>query len=177
MGGFRAVLRHADLRRVFAALILSSTGSWAYNVALLVFVYQRTGSTGWVRAAALARFLPQLLASAYAGVIAERIERVRLMVRCDLAAMACQVGLAVVAAAHGPVVLALVFTALTSLFVAPYEPAAAALLPQIASEDELVAANALRGTIDNLVVIAGPGIGAVLLALAPPAGVFAINAA
>src|SRR5689334_16922840 len=110
MSGFRAVLRHADLRRVFGALVLSSTGSWAYNVALLVFVYERTGSTGWVGAAALARFLPQLFASAYAGIIAERVERVRLMVRSDLAAMVFQAGLAVVAAANGPVVLALVFT-------------------------------------------------------------------
>lgn len=42
-------------------------------------------------------------------------------------------------------------------------PAVAALIPQVVSEDDLTAANALNATIDNLVVVAGPAIGAVLL--------------
>ena len=38
------------------------------------------------------------------------------------------------------------------------------MIPQIADEDELAAANALNGTIENLTVITGPAIGAGLLA-------------
>ena len=46
------------------------------------------------------------------------------------------------------------------------------MIPQIAGEDELAAANALNGTIENLTVITGPAIGAGLLALGSPGIVF-----
>jgi hypothetical protein len=67
--------------------------------------------------------------------------------------------------------------ALSAIANLPYNPAVAAMIPQIADEDELAAANALNGTIENLTVITGPAIGAGLLALGSPASVFAINAA
>jgi CRP-like cAMP-binding protein len=45
------------------------------------------------------------------------------------------------------------------------------------TESDLVAANALNGTIDNLVVILGPAVGAVLILLGSATWTFAINAA
>ncbi len=72
------------MRLLFAGLLISTTGSWAYNVALLAFVFERTHSLGWVGAAGLVRMLPQLLLSAYGGVLAERTERIRLMVGADV---------------------------------------------------------------------------------------------
>ena len=59
-GGYRSVLRRRDARLLFGGLIVSSTGSWAYNVALLAFVFERTHSLGWVAAAGLGRFIPAL---------------------------------------------------------------------------------------------------------------------
>jgi hypothetical protein len=73
--------------------------------------------------------------------------------------------------------VALVFTALTAASSVVYQPATAATIPSLVDEDNLAAANALNSTIDELVVIAGPAVGAVLLMLGSPALVFAINAA
>src|SRR5579862_2255179 len=81
---YRAALGHRDLRLLLGGLVISATGSWAYAVALLAFVFERTHSLGWVGAAGLVRFLPALVLSPYAGVIAERTERIRLMVGTDL---------------------------------------------------------------------------------------------
>ena len=53
--GYRSALAHRDLRLLLAGLVISATGSWAYNVALLAFVFERTGSLGWVGAAGLVR--------------------------------------------------------------------------------------------------------------------------
>ncbi|HKN94000.1 MAG TPA: hypothetical protein VJU60_06705, partial [Thermoleophilaceae bacterium] len=75
--GMRGALSHRDLRLLFGGLVVSATGSWAYNVALLAYVFERTGSLGWVAAAGLGRFVPALLFSTYGGVVAERYERVR----------------------------------------------------------------------------------------------------
>ena len=85
--GYRAALRSGDLRRLLGSQLVSSSGSWAYNVALVVFLYDRTHSAEWVAAGAIGRFVPALLCSGYAGVIAERFERVRLMVTLNLVAL------------------------------------------------------------------------------------------
>ena len=175
--GYRSTLAVRDVRLMFGGLVISATGSWAYNVALLAFVFDRTHSLGWVGAAGLVRFLPALALSAYGGVIAERTERVRLMLGADLLCALWQGGLALTAATGGPVAVALAFTVLTSASNVVYAPAVAATIPALVSEDDLVAANALSGMIDNLVVIAGPGVGALLLLIGSPAAAFAANAA
>jgi predicted MFS family arabinose efflux permease len=177
MTRYRAVLAHRDVRLLFGGLLISVTGSWAYNVALLAFVYERTHSLSWVGAAGLFRMIPQLLLSAYGGVIAERTERIRLMAGADVLCALWQLGLAIVAATSAPPLLALVLAGLTSASSVIYPPAAAATIPSLVDEDDLAAANALNGTIEQLVVIVGPAIGAVLLLVASAAAVFGINAA
>ncbi len=177
LAGYRSVLAKRDVKLLFSGLVISATGSWAYNVALLAFIFDRTHSLGWVGAAGLVRVTPLLLLSIYGGVLAERHERIRLMVSSDLVCAVWQAGIAVVAATDGPAALALVFTALTSASAVAYQPATQATIPSLVDEDHLAAANALSGTIDELVVIAGPAVGAVLLVLGSPSLVFSLNAA
>jgi MFS family permease len=174
--GYRSSLAHRDLRLLFGGLVTSSVGTWSYNVALLAFVYDRTHSLGWVGAAGLARFVPVLVLSPYGGVIAERAERVRLMVAADLACVLWQALLAVLAAANGPVALGLGLAVLTAGTNVVYSPAVAATIPSLVGEDDLVAANALNGMIESLVVIVGPAIGAGLLLVGSPAAAFGVNA-
>jgi MFS family permease len=112
---YRSALANRDLRLLLTAMLVSMAGSWAYNVALLAVVYERTGSLAWVGAATVGRFIPQLLFSPYAGVIADRFERVRVMVGCDLLAAATQAGLVALVLAEAPVTSIVVTAALTSL--------------------------------------------------------------
>ena len=174
---YRSALAHRDLRLLLAAMLVSMVGSWAYNVALLAVVYERTESLAWVGAATLGRFLPQLILSPYAGVVAERFERIRVMAVSDLIAAASQAALAVLvlAGASAPVIIAV--SAITAVAMTPYEPAVAAVTPQMVGEDDLAAANSLRGVIENVVQVGGPALGALQLLIAPVWSVFALNAA
>jgi CRP-like cAMP-binding protein/predicted MFS family arabinose efflux permease len=174
--GYRSALRSRDLRLLLGSQLISSSGSWAYSVALAVLLWERTHSTAWVAAGALGRFVPSLIFSPYGGVIAERFERIRLMVRVNLAQLVVQLGLAVVAWREGPVIVAVVLAASTSLMNCIYNPAVAAVIPQVTREDDLAAANALNAAIDNLVIILGPAVGAVLLLAAGPALAILVNA-
>ena len=174
---YRSALAQRDLRLLLAGLAISTTGSWAYNVGLFAFVFDRTHSVGWVGAAGAARFLSALVFSPIGGLVAERTERIRLMVASDLGSALCQAAAAAAAAAGGPVLLVLGLAVLTAATNSVYSPAVAATIPSVVDEDHLVAANALNGTIDNLVVIAGPAIGAILLLGNSPSAVFAVNAA
>ena len=174
---YRAALASRDLRLLLGALAISATGSWAYNVALFAFVYDRTHSFTWVGAAGFVRFLPSVLFSAYGGVIAERTERIRLMVWANVLCAVWQGALVIVAVSSGSPALALLFAALTAATSVVFAPAVTATIPAVVDEDSLVAANALNSTIDNLVVILGPAVGAALLAVGSTAIVFGVNAA
>lgn len=174
---YRSVLRHRDVRRLFGALVISSTGDWAYNTVLLAFVFERTHSLAWVGATSMVRFIPPLVFGSYGGVVAERMERIRLMVRVDLLCLIWQLGLVAVAATGGPTVLALAFAGVGAATGVVYGPATAATIPSLVEEDDLAAANALNATIDQLVVIVGPGIGALLLVFGSVTAGFALNAA
>jgi MFS family permease len=175
--GFRALFRNRDYRLLFCGLAISMSGSWAYNVALVVFVFDATHSPAWVAAASMTRFLSALVTSPFGGLLADRTERVRLMVVLDVAALVLQVALAVVAALHGAVVIAIVLSALTSVAGSSYDPAARAATPSIVGEDYLAAANSAQSAVENLSVIVGPALAGVLLVFSPPAVVFGVNAA
>jgi MFS family permease len=128
---YRSALAQRDLRLLLGAMFVSFAGSWAYSVALLAVVFERTDSLAWVGAATVGRFVPQLLFSPYAGVIADRFERVRVMIGSDLLAGTMQLGLAVAVLTTAPVTLLIVLAGLTALSCAPYEPATSAALVEI----------------------------------------------
>ena len=174
---YGTVLAIRDVRLLFSGLLISATGGWAYNAALLAFVYSRTHSLTWVGAAGFVRFVPSLLLSPYSGVVVERSDRFRLLFFTNSLCFVWQCLLAVVVIAHGPVALGLVCAALTSATAVFEMPAVGATVPTLVPESELVAANALQSTIDNLVVVVGPAIGAVLLLVGSQALVIFLNAA
>jgi hypothetical protein len=176
-GSYRAALAHRDFRLMLGGFTISAMGSWAYNIALWVWIWEKTGSAGWVAATSIARFVPALLLATYGGVLAERFERTLVMRVCDALAMVSMGSLAVTAALDGPPVLALVFASMTSMSAIANDPAVQAMIPQVVGEKDLAAANAAYGTVDSVAVIVGPMIGAALLVVGPPALSFAVNAA
>lgn len=176
LSGYRSALRHRDVRLLLGSQVISLTGSWAYNVALLAYVYDRTHSLGWVGATSTLRLLPGLVLSAYGGVVAERFERRRVMIASNLVALVWQAALALLALAYAPAPAAIALAMLTAVSVVVYPPCVAATIPSAAGEADLPAANALAQTVEYLVVLVGPALGALLLLLFSPALVFVVNA-
>jgi len=175
---YRTVLAKRDVRLLFAGLTVSATGTWAYRAGLVTFVYSRTHSLFWVGIGVLCRLLPQLILSPVGGLIADRTEKVKVLVRVNALCTFWQCCLIVVAATHGPVWIALLFVALNGGTNCIQAPAVGAAIPVLVDEANLVAANALNATIDNLTIVAGPMIGAaLLLASGSVVVVFVVNAA
>jgi len=85
------------------------------------------------------------------------------------------VGLAATVRADAPVELVLALTALASAAGTAERPAAMALLPRVVGVARLGPANALLHTVQDLGVVVGPAIGAVLLAVAPDEVAFLVN--
>jgi MFS family permease len=176
-GRYRDALRHRDLRLLISAFLVDQVGGWSYLVVISVYVFDRTHSTQWLAALGVCRWGPGLLLASYGGVLADRYERVTILIVSSLAACALMTGMAVVVAADAPVGLVLALTVLSSTVLTPYRPAAGALTPEVVGEKDLVAANAIFSAMENLVVVLGPAIGGLLLLTGRPVIGVAVNAA
>ncbi len=174
-GTYRVALGQRDFRLLVSALSQSSMGDWAYNVALIVYVYNATHSAAWVAAGTLGRMIPRFCASLYAGVLAERFERVRVMVTADVIRAVLMAGMAVATALHAPPAVVIALAGLIAVFGSVYDPATAAMLPQLLGEDNLAAGNALTETVNNVAIVVGPAVGALVLLVGSPSVVMALD--
>src|SRR6266581_3972471 len=177
-GTIRGALRYPAFRALLAGLAVSQAGDWLYNIALVTLVYQRTGSAIWAGVTTAARIVPMVVLGPFGGIVADRFDRRRVMVACDLIRLALMLALALVAAANLPVVLAPVIAALATAAATPYLPSVAATTPRLVAGADLPGANAARAAVTGAGIIAGPALGGVLLLLlGQPALAFAVNAA
>jgi predicted MFS family arabinose efflux permease len=176
-GTIRAALGYPAFRSLLAGLAVSQVGDWMYNLALVTLVYQRTGSALWAGVATAARVVPLVVLGPVGGVVADRFGRRGVMIACDLARLVLMLGLALVAAAHLPVLLAPVIAALATAAGTPYMACVSAVTPKLVREADLPGANAARSAVGAAGIIAGPALGGVLLLVTGSAAVaFAVNA-
>ena len=174
-GAYREILAIRDARRLIAASAVSQLGDWLFNAALLGTVFAATGSARWVAAATVCRLVPYVVFGPLGGVVADRYDRRSVLLAGDLARCMLMVALATVVETDGPAALVLVLTALASSAGTAERPAALALLPRLVGEARLGPANALLHTVQDLGVVVGPAIGAVLLAVGPDSVAFLAN--
>jgi MFS family permease len=166
-----------SFRRLLASLAVSSLGDWLYNVALLAFVFERTGSATWLAVTTAVRVLPIVVLGPIGGVIADRYDRRRLIIASDLVRAALMVGLAAVVALELPVVLAPLLAGAATLVSSVHPPAVAASTPRLVDAEHLQRANAARAAIGQAAIVVGPALGAGVLAVSSPAVAILANAA
>lgn len=161
---------------ILASLAVSSCGDWLYNVALLAFVFQRTGSATWVALTTAGRVLPIVVLGPIGGVLADRYDRRRLIIASSIARALLMVALAAVAALGLPVVFAPLVAALATAIGAVEPPCVAACTARFVSASELQRAQALRAGIGQAAIVVGPALGAVVLMASTPAIAILLNA-
>jgi MFS family permease len=183
LAAYRSVLAIREARALIGASAASQIGDWLYNAALLAYVFSATDSAAWVGAATIGRLLPYVLLSPLGGAVADRYPRRTVLLTGDVLRLLLMVVLAAVVAGDGPVALVIGLAALSSAAGSAEQPAALALLPRLEGERRLGPANALLHTVQDLGVVVGPAIGAILLAVSSAhvaflanAGTFAISA-
>jgi predicted MFS family arabinose efflux permease len=162
--GLRASLsllrRNRDFRSMFFASVISLGGDWFLWVAINSLIYEATHKALYVGLAILAQEFAFFLASPVGGVLADRLDRRKLMIVCDLARAAICVAFLLV----GPdrLWLAYVLLPLLASFAAPFDPAFSAATPNVVDPKDLPAANALNGSLWGTMLAVGAGLGGVV---------------
>ncbi|MFY0582368.1 MFS transporter [Cystobacter fuscus] len=115
--------RNADYRRLFLATVVSMLGDWFAFVAISGFVTETTGHLSASAAVYAASVLPASLLSPFAGLLADRMDRQRLMVTVDLVRVLPALGMLAALLWRAPL-LALVCVALLAALSAFFDPVA-----------------------------------------------------
>ncbi len=161
-----------DVRRLAFARLISLAGTDASAIAVSFTLYAQTGSTRWLSASLLIMFGLGSVVAPLAGWLADRADRLTLMVVADLAAAGVFVALAFV---HSPAAL-LGLSVLATIAGTVHGPAAGAAIPAVAGEQHLSWANGLLATGGTIGQMAGRLGGGLLVAVLGAGGVFALDA-
>lgn len=172
-----AALRHRDFRFFWFGQLISVTGSQMQLVAINWHVYMLTRSAAALGLVGLVRVLPIILCSLIGGVFADAINRKRLMMVTQTTMLVSAASLALVTA-HGlssvwPIFL---LTAISSAATAFDNPARQALLPSLVPARDFPNAVTLSFIVFQVAMIVGPVLAGLLLGVAGPAVVYALNA-
>ncbi|HYO54299.1 MFS transporter, partial [Archangium sp.] len=153
------LLRHnPDYRRLFLATVVSLLGDWFAFVAVSGFVTESTGRPGSAAAVYSASVLPAFLLSPLAGLIADRVDRKRLMVCVDLLRVLPALGLLASLRWSSPA-LAIACVALLAALSSFFDPVAEASVPNVVAPEELSIAQAALGSVWGTMLFIGAAVG------------------
>ena len=173
-------LQHRNFRLIWLGLLLSFTGSFMQNaailwhVSLLVLPEHKGLALGFV---GLVRVLPIVIFSLVSGVVADAFDRRRLMLGTNIAAAAVAIALAVLTLRGLTVVWPIYALAAVGAAVSAFDlPARQALVPTLVPREHLPNAIALGSIMLQLASVVGPSIGGLLIAAEGVASAYIVNA-
>jgi MFS family permease len=172
--------RHRNFRLIWVGLLLSFTGSFMQNAAVLWHVSllvppERKGlALGLV---GLVRVVPIVVFSLVSGVVADALDRRRLMLFTQVGSTAVALALAVLTFRGLSVVWPLFALAALGSAVGAFDlPARQALVPTLVSREHLPNAISLNTIMMQAASVAGPSIGGLIIATASVGWVYVVNA-
>ena len=171
-------LKHRDFRLLWLGQIVSVTGSQMQSVAINWHVYLLTKSALALGLVGLFRGAPIIVCSLVGGVVADAVNRKRLMIATQSVMLATAALLAVATIMGLKSVWPIyVLSAFASAATAFDIPARQSLMPSLVPAADFPNAVSLGLVVFNIATIGGPALAGFVLAGSGPAIIYAINAA
>ena len=173
-GALRLLGANRPFRLLWSARAVSFLGDSLGLVALMLHVAGTTGQALAVAALLLAGDFAPALLGPLTGTVADRLDRRRVMVGCELVQGALVVAIALWLP---PLPLLLVLVGLRAVAGQVFQPASRAAVPAVVGERDLERANAAVGVATNGGEALGPLVAAVALPMLGVRGVLLVDAA
>lgn len=171
------VLRHKHFRVFWTAAFGSFLGNWFEFVGTQWIVGKTTGSTEWLAYIAMGQLFPTLFLGLLGGIVADRVNRKKLLIVTQMGMMLVALGLfAVVALGVARPWVLLVLAIAQGVCVAFNNPAWQVMIPRLVPREDLVKAITIQGISFNAARAIGPAIAGVLMGLFGPSLLFLVNA-
>ena len=170
-------LRHRNFRLYWTGQLLSLIGTWMQSVAQGWLMHQLTNSAFMLGLLGFCQFLPVMVFSLWAGVVADHMDKRRLLFITQGAMLVQAVLLAAVTSlgvvkAWMVLVLAMIYGLVNAFDL----PGRQSFIIELVGREDLSNAIALNSAAFNIARVIGPAVAGVLLATIGEAGCFWINA-
>ncbi|HEV2708033.1 MAG TPA: MFS transporter [Pyrinomonadaceae bacterium] len=161
VGYLELLRRNHDFRQLWLGQVVSQLGDWFNTIALYTLILQLTGSGRDIGLMLVARFLPSVVLSPVAGVVADRFDRRTVMIASDIGRAVVVLGFMLVTSAER-LWLLYALTVLQLALSTFFEPAKTATVPSVVSPRELVAANAITSVTWSVMLTLGAALGGLI---------------
>lgn len=161
-GVFGSLSSHA-FRMFLTGAFISSIGSWLQTTSILWFV-KDIGSDSLVGFVNMVAWVPTLFLGLFAGAMADRVDRKRLIIWCQVVMMVCSIGIGLtinIARSHELLIVA--FLAISGIAYAFFIPAWISAMPFLIKREQILSANTMNNLQFNLAKFFGPVIAGFLL--------------
>ncbi|WP_137123725.1 MFS transporter [Roseomonas sp. HF4] len=170
-------LSHRNARIFFGASLTAWTGLWMHRIAVSWLAWELTGSAFWVGVVAFCDLAPAVIASPFAGAVADRADRLRMTMLSQAAIGLNALAIALLVASGGMTIwLLLVLEVVGGVAASFAQPARQSLMPGLVPRADLPAAVALNSLTFNVARFIGPAIAAPIIAVAGVWPAIALNA-
>lgn len=177
MSGASGLLRSRNFGPYFVGNAASASGTWFQNLAASILVYRLTHSPFLLGVLNFCQFVPVLVLAPWAGMLADRVDRRKLVLLMQLVAAALSGILAALAAAGEATEWVVIgCAAVLGVALALSQPAQMALVASLVSREHVARAVALNSATFNVARAVGPTAAAAIIAWQGVAVAFAVNA-
>ena len=169
--------RHRDFSVFWTGSFLSSIGTQFTSVAMAWQIYELTNSPLQIGLLGVARAVPQIALLLVGGLLADAMNRRKLMMCTQIGLFGVSTMLALLSfAGQTTPHMLYVATMLLAFFTSLEQPSRQSLIPGLVPREQLAQALALQGTQRYVPIIAGPSLAGVVLAFSGPAACYAVDA-
>lgn len=155
-------LFHKDFVLVIIGQIISLFGNAIVRFALPLYLLSVTGSAALFGITSACSVIPGIILTPIGGIIADRVNKRNIMVILDFSTAALMLTFLFLMGKVNLVVLLIVTLMILYGIWGTYQPAVSASIPVLASEKNLLTANAVINQVSTLAGILGPVLGGVL---------------
>src|SRR5678815_4349852 len=161
---------------VWTGQAFSLFGSALVQFALIWWLTQKSGSATVLALATLVGMLPQIVIGPFAGALVDRWNRRIIMIVADGSIALCTLFLAwLFATGHVQIWHVYVIMALRALGTAFHFPAMSASTPLMVPEEQLTRISGMNQTLQGLMALVAPPVGALLISVFPTQGVLFVD--
>lgn len=169
-------LQFRNVRLFFGGLLVSNVGTWMHLTVMSILVFRLTGESTSVGISIACQFLPMLFLGAWAGSIADALDKRKMAIVTQslMAAQALTIGvLDVTGLINLPLVYAM--SLLLGIANAFDNPARRSLVTELVPPEEITNATSLNTAVMTSSRVVGPALGAVMVSLVGTGACFLLN--
>lgn len=180
-GAIRSVFENRNFTIYTAGSTVTLVGLWVQRLGVGWLTWEMTYSGFWLGVVAFADLFPAVIVGPFAGVLADRLDRLRLAVNCQiLSLLQTLILFALTWSGLIEIVSLVVLTGFLGVVRAVYMPVRLSLVPSLVTADDVPAAVAISSLIFNLARFVGPALAGLVITLwgvAPTFAVYAVTVA